>query len=51
MVDRLVLKTMETVAKDADIKLRSLRFQRVEDNAFHQENFVFYLTSGLHSLR
>jgi hypothetical protein len=40
LVDRLVLKTMADQSPKAQYQAAKPRCQRVEDNAFHQGNFV-----------
>jgi hypothetical protein len=40
LVDRLVLKTMADQSPKAQYQAAKRRFQSVEDNAFHQGNFV-----------
>jgi hypothetical protein len=40
VVDRLVLKTMANQSPKAQYQAAKPRCQRVEDNAFHQGNFV-----------
>ena len=39
LVDRLVLKTM-AISRESKYQAAKLRFQRVEDNAFHQGHSV-----------
>jgi hypothetical protein len=40
LVDRLVLKTMAITRQRREYQAAKPRFQRVEDNPFHQGNFV-----------